>query len=225
MIHMSRTKLFMVSLLAVAALSVVTSSTASAHEFLVNGKAIGAEPVEYGGNIQQWQPQFESVLAKLPVHIQCQWGQWPVGSKNVLESGGKYKIFIEFKGCTVTTINSSGEPELQPKCKVAKVTAEGAGELNEAGVLSTSGTKGAEKGFAEIEISEVSGAGACTLTSKPEVKGTQLCSIYHYSFPYLVANVNCNGAGSKELKLGGEPAKLNLQAGIVGTKGQTISSN
>jgi hypothetical protein len=221
MIYMSRTKLVMVSLLVTFALSAVSSPTVSAHEFIVNGKGVAAgEKVEFGGNWQQQQQQqIEIVVAKLSAHMHCQMVIIPIGTTNVLEEKGKMKVKIEFKACTVYTL--SGEIiENQPKCKIKEFTAEGSGELTEAGMITVKGAP-----FATIHIEEVTGAGACTLAGEFKIEGTQLCPISHYAVGVIVIIITCNPAGSKELKLGGEPAKLYLPLVASGSKGQRISSN
>jgi hypothetical protein len=126
----------------------------------------------------------KGTVAKLSIHITCQEGLLPAGAENVLEEAGKFKIKLEFKACTVTTVNA-GVIENQPKCKVASFTAVGSGELTEAGIISVT-----NKPFATIEIAEVTGAGACTLTGKFEITGTQLCAIPHYS---LTGNLGSSG--------------------------------
>jgi hypothetical protein len=215
---MSRVKLVMMSLLAVCVLSAVASSTAlAAHEFLVNGKAVAkGEKVEVQGNVVA--AQLEGVVAKLSIHVTCQEGIAPAAG-NVLEEAGQLKIKVELKACTVTTI-SSGVAENQPKCKLKEFSAEGSGELTEAGIISVKGSP-----FAVIHIEEVSGAGTCSLVGEFKIEGKQLCAIPDYALTGTLGPVVCDPTGSKELKLGGEPIKLYTSIGLSGTKGQTLSSN
>jgi len=214
-IYMSRMKLVMLSLLAAFSLSAVASSTASAHEWIVNGKAVAAaEKVEVNGNQLQGNNQLEGVIAKSSVHITCQEVLAPPAG-NILEEKGKLKIKLEYKACTVYTIAAEAV-ENQPNCKVAGLTAEGAGELTEAGILTVKGAP-----FATIVIS---GTG-CLLNGEYKVETTEVCSLPHYAVAVYVATIECNPAGSKELKLGTESSKLYSVIGIAGTKGQKLSSN
>jgi hypothetical protein len=219
---MFRIKLVILSLLAALALSAVASPTALAvHEFIVNGKTIAkGEKVEIQGSGGIY---LEATLAKTLTHIECQQALLPVGASNVLEEGGKSKLKVEFKGCTVTTV-IAGAVENQPKCKVVSFNLEGTSELPEAGVASIVGS-GAEKLFSKIEVAEVSGAGACALAGTYELKGTQLCDIPAYSETLPGFGIACPPVGGKEVKLATETAKLYLALGISGTKGQTLSSN
>jgi hypothetical protein len=222
-IYMSRMKIVVLGLLAVFAVSAVASSSAFAHEWLVNQKAIAkGEKVEIQGNQIPGINQLEDTIAKLSVHISCQLVIVPAAG-NILTEGGRLEKFkTEYKACTVTTV-SGGVVESQPKCKVKEFAVEGTGELSEAGIVSL---KEKEKvGLATIHIEEVTGAGACTLAGEFKVEGSQICTLPHYAVDVDVAVLECNPAGSKELKLGSEPAKLYSSVGLSATKGQTLGSN
>jgi hypothetical protein len=211
-------KLLMLSLLATFALAGVASSTASAHEWFVNGvKIAAAEKVEIDGNQIPGDNQLEGIIATLNVHITCQEVLAPPAG-NLLEEKGKVKIKLEYKACTIYTVG--GEVvENQPKCKVAGFTAEGAGELTEAGIFTVKGAP-----FATIKV-ENSETEACTLKGEFKVETTDLCSLPHFGVAGYVPVIECNPTGSKELKLGAEPAKLYATVGVAGTKGQKFSSN
>jgi hypothetical protein len=214
---MSKAKLAILSMLAAFALSATASATAMAHEFFVNEKAIGkGEKVEVQGNQIPGVNQLEGTVAKLQVHITCQENPLPAGSTDVLEEAGKLKIKSEYKGCTVSTV-SGGVVENQPKCKLKEFAAEGSGELIESGTMSVKGSP-----LGTVHIEEVTGAGACTLTGEFKMEGTQACTVPHSEVVVTVLTVECNPAGSKELKLGAEPTKLTSTASITGTKGQKI---
>jgi hypothetical protein len=215
---MSRMKLVVLSLLAAFALSAVASSTASAHEWLVNGKAIAAgEKVEINGNQIPGNNQLEGVIAKLSIHITCQEVLAPPAG-NTIEEKGKFKIKLEYKACTVYALESEAMGN-EPKCKVAAFNAEGSGELTAAGIMTVSGAP-----FATIKI-ENSETETCLLDGEFKVETTQVCSLPHYAVAAWVAVIECNPAGSEKLKLGTEPAKLYSVVGVSGTKGQKLSSN
>ncbi len=208
----------MLSALVVFAFAAVASSTASAHEWFVNGKAIAAaEKVEISGNQLPGENQLEGVILGASVHISCQQVVLPAAS-NLLEEKGKLKTKQEYKACTLSTVNGEGVVENSPKCKIANFNAEGAGELSEAGIIKVKGEP-----FAIIKIEE--NGGACTLKGEYKVETTQECSLPHFAVASLVAVILCNPTGSKLLKLGVEPAKLYADIGVAGTKGQTLSSN
>jgi hypothetical protein len=189
------------------------------HRFIVNGKTIGkGEKIEVQANLASAVNQLEGVVAKLSVHISCQLTLAPAAG-NALEESGKLKLKVEYKACAATTV-SGGVVENQPKCKVKEFAAEGTGELAEAGVIVVKGTP-----FATVHMEEVTGAGACTLAGEFKVEGSQKCSLAHYPVTVTVGVIECNPSGSKELKLGGEPAKLYSSIAVSGTKGQTLSSS
>lgn len=219
---MSRIQFVMLSLLVVLALSAGESSTAlAAHEFIVNGKAVGVkEKVEVEGSGGIF---LEATVAKTATHLACGEGLLPIGATNVLEELGKFKSKVEFKACTATAV-SAGVEEDEPKCKVPSFNLEGTGELTEAGVASVTGSA-AEKTFATVKIEEVTGAGACALAGTYELKGTSLCDVPDYLVTGPGIVMGCSPLGAKEVKFGTEPAKLDLSLGIGGTKGQTFSSN
>ncbi len=204
-----------------AALCLVTAALgagaagASAHEFLVNGTAIApAEKIEVQGNVIA--VQTEGILAGASIHTTCQEGVVPAAS-NLLEEKGKVKIKIEYKACTISTVNA-GVVENLPKCKLASFNIEGSGELTEAGVVSIKGSP-----FATLKIEE--NGGACTLKGEFKEEGTVLCSIPDYSVTGNLALLVCTPTGSTGLKEGTEPAKLYLTTGLYAAKGQTLSSN
>lgn len=212
-------KVVLLSALAVFAFAAVGATTASAHEFFVNGKAIGAgEKIEVQGNQLPGNNQLEGVIAGASVHISCQQVLLPA-AKNVLEEKGKLKTAQEYKACTLTTVNGEGIVENSPKCKVANFNAEGSGELTEAGVFSVKGSP-----FATIKI-ENSETETCTLKGEYKVETTQECSVPHYSVSVYILLILCTPLGSKSLKLGTEPAKLYASIGLAGVKGQLLSAN
>ncbi len=215
---MSKLRMLLLSLVAMVALGSVTAATASAHEFLVNGAAIGAgEKVEIQGNQLPGNNQLEGVIAGASVRILCLVVLLdPVG--NLLEEKGKLKTKQEYKSCSVSSV-SGGAAENQPKCKVANFTAEGSGELTEAGVISVKGSP-----FTTIKI-ENNGTETCLLKGEFKVETTQECSLPNYPVTSYIIIILCSPTGSKLLKLGTEPAKLNAIFGVSGTKGQTLSSN
>jgi hypothetical protein len=216
---MSRTKVVMLGLLAAFALSAVSSSAASAHEWLVNGKPIGTgEEVELNGSLIPNQPtqHSQATVAGLPIDIVC---HRPHGFFGWLKAAVKFIFKGVLSVCQAPTI-ASGVISNQPKCKVSDINVEGKGELIEAGQVVLSGAP-----FATFKIEEVMGAGACALTGEYKIEGTQVCTLPHYSVTATTMVLECNGAGSKELKLGVESTKFYAQALFAGAKGQTLSSN
>jgi hypothetical protein len=218
---MSRARLVILTVSATLIPAIGAASTAVAHEFIVNGASVSKGvkvEVQGGGGVF-----VETTVASVATHIECGEGLLPVGTANVLEEAGKFKSKLELKACTATTVGS-GVEEDTPKCKVSNFAVEGTGELTEAGISNISGT-GASKGLAKVEISEVAGAGACSLAGTFELKGATACDLPDYLVTSPGIAIGCNPLGGKELKFGPEPAKLDLSLGIEGAKGQTFSSN
>lgn len=205
-----------------SATALACSGSAIAHEFLVNGAAIAkTEKVEVKGN---GAVALEAEIAKTAAHIGCSEGLLPSGVSDVLEEAGKFRSKIELKACGVDIVSGGGEEDL-PKCKVANFNVENTGELTEAGIATVLGA-GAERLFGQILISEVTGAGACTLTGTYKLTGTTACDIPDYQVTNPGITVACSPLGAKEVKLSGaESVKLDLALGIEGLKGQSFSSN
>jgi hypothetical protein len=215
---MSRTRFATLSISVMLVLGAGGSSIALAHEFIVNGLAIKeAVEVRGGGGVG-----LEAKVAKLTAHIGCAEGLLPAGASNVLEEAGKFKAKIELKACGVDIVSAGVEEDI-PTCQVPNFNVEGTGELTEGGIATMSGV-GASKVFAKIAISEVKGAGACTLAGTYELRGITACDIPDYlvTIPGIV--IGCDPLGNKEVKLGSEPTKLDLGLGLEGAKGQTFSS-
>lgn len=208
--------------LACGAIAFLWGGPAIAHEFLVNGSAIKAgEKVEVKGS---GGVALEAEIAKIAAHIGCGEGLLPTGASDLLEEAGKFKSKIELKACGIDMVSAGAEEDL-PKCKVANFNVESTGELTEAGIATVSGT-GTEKLLGQILVSEVAGAGACTLSGTYKLLGTTTCDIPDYPVTSPAIAVGCNPLGGKEVKLdGGESVKLDLALGIEGAKGQTFSSN
>lgn len=217
---MSKTKFATLTILVTLVMGAGEASTALAHEFIVNGLPIKGETVEVRGS---GGVGLEAKVAKLATHLGCGEGVLPAGASNVLAEAGKFKSKIELKACGVDIV-SSGVEEDMPKCQVPNFTVESTGELIEGGIASVSGA-GAEKAFAKIEISEVKGAGACTLAGTYELKGTTTCDIPDYLVTGPAIAIGCDPLGNKEIKFGSESTKLDLLLGLEGAKGQTFSSN
>jgi hypothetical protein len=224
-IIMLRTRVVILTIstaLACGVAALACSGLAIAHEFLVNGSAIKAgEKVEVKGS---GGVALEAEIAKTPAHIGCGEGLLPAGASNLLEEAGKFKSKIELKACGIDMVIFGVEEDL-PKCKVANFNVENTGALTEAGIATVLGT-GAEKLLGQILVSEVTGAGACTLAGTYKLLGTTTCDIPDYPVTSPGIVVGCNPLGGKEVKLdGGESVKLDLVLGIEGAKGQTFSSN
>jgi hypothetical protein len=216
-IIMSRTGFATFTILVTLVLGAGESSTALAHEFIVNGSGIKeAVEVEGTGGVG-----LEGSIAKITTHIGCGEGRVTAGSD--LLASGSFKTGIELKACGLNTV-SSGVEEDQAKCQVANFTVEGLGSLTEAGIASVSG-RGTENTFATIVVSEVTGAGTCTLAGKYELRGTTSCIIPDELVTSPGFLIGCDPLGNKGIKLGTEPVKLSLDMGIEGAKGQTFSSN
>jgi hypothetical protein len=218
---MSRTKLVIALMSTALILGPGASTALAAHEFLVNGKGVAKEEkVEVDGTGAIF---LEATVAKTATHLACGEGVIPTGASNVLEELGKFKTKLELKACTSTSV-AAGVEEDAPKCKVPNFNLEATGELTEAGIATVSGT-GAEKILATVKIEEVAGAGACALAGTFKLKGSTGCDIPDYLVTHPGFGVGCTPPGGKEVKFGEEPAKLDLALGVVGTKGQSFSSN
>jgi hypothetical protein len=211
----------MLSVLTALALSTVASATASAYVFNINGKELAeGEKIEVIGNAIPGENQLEGTVAKSTIATTCQGDLLP-SAGNVIEERGKLKVKIEFKACTVVSINK-GVVENLPKCRVKggefAMTAEG--ELTGAGELTIKPKSG--EPLVTLTIEEVSGGGACTLTGTYKVEGSQVCTLPHFEVQAAVVALACNPAGGK-VKLGGESARLYTTVAIAGAKGQKLS--
>jgi hypothetical protein len=221
---MSRMKLVVLSLVAAFALSAVASSTALAtHEFKVEGKTIASgSNVEVQGQIIELG-QLEGTLGKsVNIHITCNDALGPASAKNVLESGGKAKLFAEFKGCSVYEVNKGGPVNLEA-CKVKEITAEANGETTaEAGTIKFEGS-GTGKSFGKVVIGKVAGSSeSCSVEGEVEVTGSQLCDIPSYAFEGDIGELICTGTGSKELQLNKASAKIYARLAVAPTNGQKL---
>jgi hypothetical protein len=196
------------------------------HHFTVNGKAIGrGETVEITGQdveLGQLEGRIGEGASAINAHVTCNDAFAPTGAGNVLEEKGQAKLKVESKACSIYEINAGGPASLT-SCKVANFVTEASGELAEAGVIKFAG-KGAEKEFGRIEIENVAGS-TCSVAGTYAMKGAQLCDIPSYAFEGAASKLICTGTGSKELKLGKEPAKIYSRLAIAGTKGQKLSSS
>ncbi len=222
---MSRMKFVMLSLVAAFALSATAVSTASAHEFLVNGTPLASGATEGLQGEQNLNTiyQFESVVKGTSIHITCQ--ETLIGSeKNFLEGGnpGKAKLFPEFKACTGYSVNTKTHlVENLPECKTKVTSTQAEGELTGPGELTLRPKSGSS--FAEVEFATETGA--CTIAGTFKVEGNELCTLPHFAVEGAVAQLECNPGGSS-LKLGGtEPAKFYGGFALASTKGNKFSSN
>jgi hypothetical protein len=197
---MSRTRLVLVSLLAVFALSAVTSTAASAatHQWIIGGTvlATGSKVEVAGGNIptqqQQWQVREVGFFWQ---HYTCQREIFPPkGESSTLIGGtnGKAELIVEMRGCAVFEVNEEGVPVPLANCKVKEpVTAEYKGELTGAGELTLT-----VKSF-KYTLENYAAGLTCATAAKYTVEGTTICPIPHYGVDFYAVVLACGPGGSK----------------------------
>jgi hypothetical protein len=191
---MSKIKFVLLGLLAMFAASLAASTPASAHEYLVEGKAI-TEKIEVEGTSQTGK--LESTILGSKVSIQC---EEDLTREAFIEEKGKSKGKIEFKNCIVLEF-SKGKRVFLTTCEVKEpATAEFTDELVEHSIDEFKPAL-AEETFVELEIK------TCALKGKYKVKGSQVCAIPEEEFEQVIHHLICTPAGSK-LKLGSEAAQL-----------------
>jgi hypothetical protein len=213
---MLKLKLTGLSLLAALTITAIASSSALAHEYLVEGKAIAAgEKVEAVGDTGlQW---VETKIGGLPIVQECDEG---LGTGN-LEEKGKSTSRSESKNCRIFEINKGKRTYLSACSLKEPVVIEATGELTGVGEDILTGS-GKEETFSEFEIKGES----CVIKGKYKVKGTQLCTSPLAELEKVLHEGICTAAGSK-LKLGTESVRLyGLKAGSGKLKsGKPSSSN
>jgi hypothetical protein len=185
---MSRVKVLLVSLLAVFAVSVAVSATASAaHVYLIEQtELLSSEAVEDQGQ----NGKIETKILNVSVFIQCQ-EELSTGS---IKPKGESTFKIEFKNCYAVE-NNNGKKVFLVNCIVGEpVAAEGTDQLIEHSVDEFKGELKATKGlFAELELT----GEKCILKGKYKVTGSQVCAIPEAEFEKVLHHLICTPAGSK----------------------------
>jgi hypothetical protein len=205
---MSKIKIGLFSVLATVALSAAMSSSAlAAHEFRVNGTAVGATAFEVQGSSQEgW---FETTTAGNQLVLNCQADYTSVEKEsNLLEKEGKSKAKLEFRNCFVYKLETTGKKVALGECHVTEpVVAEATDKLENVGEDKFTGTK-AEETFAEIVLPK---SETCSLTKTAAItlkaKGAEVCTVPLAQEEDVVHELFCTPGGST-LKSGTEPARF-----------------
>lgn len=213
---MAKIKLILLSLLLATALGTITSASASAHEYLVEGTPVGAGvKLEVEGTTSLvW---IETSILKAPIVQECDEGT----GTGFIEEKGKSTGKGEAKNCRIFQIVKGKRENLTACAMREPVVIETTGELTGIGENTAVGSK-AEEGFTEFEIKGES----CVLAGKYTIKGQELCLSPLAEMEKVLHEVICTAAGSK-LKLGKEPVRLyGIKAGLGKLKsGKPSSSN
>jgi hypothetical protein len=204
-IHMSKVKVVLMSLVAVFAVSAFASVSASAgptHIFKVEGTELkGTESLEVVDD--SFSGKLETIIAKLPIAIQCEEDI----SSGTIKANGESTAKIEFKNCFVAQ-NEKGKKAVLSTCTVTEpVIAEAKDELTAHSIDTFKGNKvPATETFTELKI------GVCAAKGTFNIKGAQVCSIPESEYEKVIHAGICAPAEStlKQEKEGTEvgPAQL-----------------
>jgi hypothetical protein len=184
----SRLKTMVVALLAVFAVGVVASASASAHEFIIEGKAIkSGEKVPFElkpASPGNWS-EIENAI------LQCN----NMKGKGNLEAGGaSSEILREDKFCKDTN-NATTEAN----CEVVISTSwDGAlGGVNPSEERFFDDPKAP---FALVKVKNVAGKLCSYAPKTSEIRGTQYCALVEPAVEKVEHRVNCTSTGFSKLK-------------------------
>jgi hypothetical protein len=199
----------------------MAGSAMAAHEFKVEGTAVGATPFEIGGN--GYAGEFEGTAAGNSVTFICLAGYTSIAAgTNQLEKEGKSKFKTELRNCFIAKVTEGKSAPTE--CKVSEpIIAEATGSL--VGVSEDKFTgKGAEELFSELVLPKEE---KCALTKLASItlklKGAEDCTIPLSLEENVVHQLLCSPAGST-LETGTEPARLWSAATLKLTDGKPWSS-
>lgn len=201
----NRIRVLLVSLLAVFAFSAVASASASAHEFLVEGKAVTA-PVAFTGT---------SGATIFTFHIGSEKGEFECTGGTMtgfLEEAGKATNHIEFTKCKVIKPAS---------CKIHEPI------KFETKNLLVGNEPGVEDEFKPTEAEETLvtlGFTDCALEKQYKIKGTYTCKLPGVATEAIAHEIACEPSGSK-LKFGSEPMTVRSTENIKLVSGKSWSAN
>ena len=199
---MTKKRLALLGILAAFALTGVTTATASAHEFLVNGSALNV--LLHGAFTSTTSRlRFELLNKKSEIISTLDTGTFSIGPN------GTSTYEISFTGNTIDEIGSGGELIAEPNCVIKLITFHGTDELleHESKLLDT--FAGSEQPvFTHIKIENLSAEKTCAFKGTFSIEGTLNAILNHPETPEKLRDLEFNPAvaGSQSLTLAGKPA-------------------
>jgi hypothetical protein len=204
---MLKVRVILSSLLAAFAVSAVASTTSLAHEFIVEGVAVGAGGEAFQGVQYRFSGSgLEVTLVGSKAFVSCRTGSL----SGTLEKEGKSKGTAKLSDCRVY-LNNARKLELLPLCAVkAPIELKFKDKLS-AGEMAEEEWEGeeAEETFGTVEVK---GAG-CALNGKYKVKGKETCIWPGSELEKVAHSWACTPGGSK-LKIAATEAKLYFVAEV-----------
>jgi hypothetical protein len=218
------------SLLAVLAVSMVMSASASAHEFIVNGTPIAVgEEVAIEGNQDPILPvvfqEPSNVVKRIFLEFVCQ-SSLLLPTNNKLLEGGKANLEFEFNDCSVSTSEFGGLPMFRMECMVVNnniVTNPLTGELTAAEEITIKPKRMTEP-IASFKVKQLF-EGCEELAGEYKIEGSFKCRVLLggrrlFNFP-----IECVGLQGGTLTLDGAILGFYSKTLISGTIGQHFGSN
>jgi hypothetical protein len=193
---MSRLKVMVLSLCAVAAVTAVTAASASAAHYVVEGTTV-TSPTETTSVIGE--STLTSKILGTEIVIQCKKGK---SKEATIESGGASKGILVYEECKVTKPSGCGVSSTLTTKKVSDSLVETGGVVTADKFTG----EGSGEEYIEIEIT------TCSLKGKYKVKGTQECKTDNEK-EEVTHTLTCEASGSK-LKLGSESATYTGKATV-----------
>ncbi len=200
---MSKTKLtLLLCLVTVLSMSAVASSSASAHEFLIEGTEIKAgEKFELNGpgvgvgGIKVKIDALEFIIGGVRIQQKC-----PEYTLTLtLEPGNNTKWKQVSDQCQLYKINAAGRQEEIPQCTV-KETLEGTDKMT-GNDLDT---------FTFVASSLIIAGAGCPYSNTYTLVGKELCAITEAEFSKVLHEIICTPAGS-EVEVEGEVEKVKVK--------------
>lgn len=215
------TTILLAAFTALALSALMAGSALAAHEFKVEGAAVGATPFEIGGN--GYAGDFEGTAAGSTVTFICLAGYTSIAAgTNQVEKEGKSKFKTELRNCFIAKVSEGKSAPTE--CKVTEpIIAEATGSLVGTSEDKFTGSK-AEETFSEIVLPKEE---KCVLTKLASItlklKGAEDCTIPLSLEENVVHQLLCSPAGSS-LATGTEPARLWSAATLKLADGKPWSS-
>jgi hypothetical protein len=215
---MLKPRIILLGVLAAFALSAVAAATASAHEYIAEGKAI-TELLDGTSTSGKSILAGEILGTKVEIISTLSSGTFSIGPN------GTSTFITNFTGLSVEEINSKGELIALPKCTVASAQAKGLDQL-----LETSGKwldsftpPAGSKIFSEFKIT----GSECALAKAAayKVEGTANGILINPTVENLLGMIEFNPkeAGSQSLTFGGNPATFESTQSLVLNDGKKWS--
>ncbi len=181
---MSKVRLMLLGLLTMLTISAIASSSASAHNYKIEGTEIKeSSSVEGKSGVSN----LASKIAGLKIVIRCTKDKF----KGKIEVKAKSTASIEFEECKLFEENASKELKELSACKVKVPTTSVKDELTETPVKDLFTPEKGEE-FTKIEIT----GETCVLKGKYEITGSQKCELPEAGSSKIEHTIECKPSGS-----------------------------